>query len=57
MDDPVIWIFNPVIGELYEMLYQYDRDYIFDSSKFETEFHFKPTPYSEGIKESAKVAL
>ena len=56
----MIWIFGlftPVIGELYEMLYQYDRDYIFDSSRFETEFQFKPTPYSEGIKESVKAAL
>jgi len=56
----MIWIFGlftPVIGELYEMLYQNDRDYIFDSSKFENEYNFKPTPYSEGIKESVRVAL
>jgi hypothetical protein len=31
------------------MLYQYDRDYVFDSSKFASEFDLKPTPYEEGI--------
>lgn len=43
-------IFIPVMKELPEMNYQYDRDYIFDSSKFELEFGIKPTPYEEGIK-------
>ena len=53
----IFGMFTPVIGELYEMLYQYDRDYIFDSSKFEKEFNFKPTSYSEGIMESVRAAL
>ena len=53
----IFGMFTPVIGELYEMLYQYDRDYIFDSSKFEKEFNFKPISYSEGIKESVRAAL
>ncbi len=43
--------FRRAIGiELVEMMYQYDRDYVFDSSKFEKRFHLKPTPYLEGIK-------
>ena len=42
--------FNPILGEMVEMLYQYDRDYVFVSDKFEKRFDFKPTPYSEGIK-------
>ncbi|UZR97029.1 NAD-dependent epimerase/dehydratase family protein [Chondrinema litorale] len=42
--------FNPLMKELYEMLYQVDRDYVFNSSKFEKRFDFKPTPYKEGIK-------
>ncbi len=33
-----------------EMYYQYNHDYIFDSSKFEKAFDFKPTGYEEGIK-------
>jgi nucleoside-diphosphate-sugar epimerase len=44
--------FNPVIKELTEMLYQYETDYIFDSSKFEKKFNFTPTPYEQGIEES-----
>ncbi len=46
----LIGLFVPVMKESVEMLYQYDRDYIFDSSKFEKEFDLKPTPYVEGIK-------
>ncbi len=37
------------------MLYQYDSDYLFDSSKFEKKFNFKPITYTEGIKETAKL--
>lgn len=44
-------LFMPLIKEMVEMLYQYDRDYIFDSKKFEERFNFKPTPYLEGIKQ------
>jgi nucleoside-diphosphate-sugar epimerase len=46
----LLGIFMPIMKELYEMIYQYDRDYVFDSSKFEKRFDFKPTPYDEGIK-------
>ncbi len=42
-------LFNPIMKEFVEMIYQYDRDYIFDSSKFEKAYNFKPTSYSEGI--------
>ena len=44
----------PIMRELKEMLYQYDRDYDFDSSKFETVFNIKPTPMEEGIKQVVK---
>lgn len=43
-------IFNPVLREMPEMMYQYDRDYVFNSDKFEKRFDFNPTPYVEGIK-------
>ncbi len=46
----IVGIFIPVIKEMPEMMYQYDRDYFFDSSKFEKRFEFIPTTYSEGIK-------
>ncbi len=47
----IMGLFMPIMKELKEMLYQYDRDYIFDSSKFEKRFNFTPTPYLQGIKE------
>ncbi len=44
-------IFMPIMKESVEMLYQYDRPYVFDSSKFEKEFDFKPTTWEKGIRE------
>jgi nucleoside-diphosphate-sugar epimerase len=46
-------IFNRTIAELAEMNYQYQFDYLFDSSKFEKAFSFQPTPYREGIVATA----
>lgn len=43
-------LFSPVMGEVAEMNYQYERDYVFDSSKFEKRFDFRPTTYGEGVK-------
>ena len=43
-------VFNPLMREMKEMLYQYDRDYNFDSSKFETVFDLKPTPVDEALE-------
>ena len=45
-------IFNGTIKEIYEMLYQNEFDYIFDSSKFEKQFNFTPTPYEKGIEDT-----
>ena len=50
----ILGIFMPIMKETVEMLYQYDRDYVFDSSKFEERFGLKPTPYLEGIREIIK---
>ncbi|PZF72446.1 NAD-dependent epimerase/dehydratase family protein [Taibaiella soli] len=43
--------FMPIMREMYEMLYQNDRDYFFDSTKFEQRFNIKATPYKEGVKQ------
>ncbi len=49
----LIGLFVPFLGELVEMLYQYELDYFFDCSKFTARFpDFKVTSYSEGIKAS-----
>lgn len=46
------WI-NPVAREVYEMLYQNDSPYLFDSSKFTGVFGYGATSYGEGIEASA----
>jgi len=50
----ILGIFIPIMREMVEMMYQYDRDYVFDSSKFEKRFQFKPTAYMEGIKDTIR---
>jgi len=53
---PMVWIvgwFNPVVGEVYEMLYQNDSPYLFDSSKYTRAFGVSGTPYAEGIRATA----
>ena len=47
-------LFVPIMKEMLEMLYQYDRDYVFNSAKFEKHFDLLPTPYLEGIREIVK---
>ncbi len=47
-------LFVPVMREMPEMMYQYDRDYLFSSAKFEKRFDLRPLPYAEGIREIVK---
>ncbi len=42
-------LFVPVLREFVEMMYQFDADYVFDSTKFEKQFSIKATSYKEGI--------
>jgi nucleoside-diphosphate-sugar epimerase len=46
-------LFDKTTAELYEMAYQYQYDYLFDSSKFEKAYDFEPTTYEAGIKATA----
>jgi nucleoside-diphosphate-sugar epimerase len=46
-------LFNSLARESVEMNYQYEHEYLFDSSKFEKRF-FKATSYDEGILETSK---
>ena len=48
-------VFVPVMREMPEMMYQYDRDYYFDSSKFTRRFGVTATPYEEGVRETCEV--
>jgi nucleoside-diphosphate-sugar epimerase len=44
-------LFIPVMKELAEMNYQYDRDYYFDSSKFNDYFNYTPTTNANAVKQ------
>lgn len=46
-----IGLFVPIMKEFPEMMYQYTRDYYFDSSKFEKRFGIFATSPEEGIKQ------
>jgi nucleoside-diphosphate-sugar epimerase len=50
----ILGIFIPILGEMPEMMYQYDRDYIFDSSKFDRKFHFATTAYQDGVRQTVE---
>jgi hypothetical protein len=49
----VVGLFKPPVAEAYEMLYQSDSPYLFDSGKFAREFGFTGTPYADGIRTTA----
>jgi nucleoside-diphosphate-sugar epimerase len=49
-------LFDSDIRESYEMLYQYDSEYLFDASKFAAAFDFAATPYADGIAQCAQHA-
>jgi nucleoside-diphosphate-sugar epimerase len=48
-------LFDKTTAEMHEMTYQYEFDYLFDSSKFEKTYNFEPTTYEDGIKATANV--
>ena len=43
--------FVPVMREFPEMMYQFDNDYLFDSSKFEKRFGLAATKPEDGVRE------
>ena len=49
----VVGLFNPIVRESNEMIYQSDSPYLFDSTKFANEFGFAGTPYAQGIRIAA----
>lgn len=44
-------LFVPMLNELAEMIYQYDRDYFFDSSKFNEYFNYTPISNEMAVKQ------
>jgi nucleoside-diphosphate-sugar epimerase len=47
----VLGIFVPILREIKDVYYQFENDYHFDSSKFNTRFSFTPTIPEQGIRE------
>lgn len=47
----LLGLFVPIMREMPEMMYQYDREYVFNSDKFSKHFDLQPTPYLKGIRE------
>ena len=48
----MVALFNPIIRESVEMLYQNKYDYLFDSTKFQKTFNYTPATYKAGITET-----
>lgn len=46
----LIGLFIPIIKELKDISYQLDRDYYFNSNKFNRRFNFTPTSPEEGVR-------
>jgi len=50
----VLGLFIPVLREFVEMMYQFENDYVFDSSKAERFLNERATLYKEGLRETLK---
>jgi nucleoside-diphosphate-sugar epimerase len=50
----MVGIFSPILHEFVEMMYQFENDYVFDSTKFEKAFNTNATAYRDGIAETLK---
>jgi nucleoside-diphosphate-sugar epimerase len=50
----LLGVFIPVVGEMYEMRYQYDRPYFFDSSKFNSRFNYTPIANQKAVQETVE---
>jgi nucleoside-diphosphate-sugar epimerase len=48
-------LFNPLLRELNETLYQFEQPFISDASKFERAFGpFQPTPHAEAVQHTVE---
>lgn len=50
----LLGLFIPVLREFVEMMYQFENDYRFDSTKIEKAFNVKATAYRDGIEATLK---
>ena len=47
-------LFNPLVREFSEVLYQFEKPFVMDASKFESAFGLETTPHREAIRETLK---
>jgi len=52
----LIGLFVPILKELKDVSYQLDRDYFFNSSKFNKRFSYTPTLPEAGIRETVNLS-
>lgn len=50
----LLGLFIPVLREFVEMMYQFENDYVFDSSKASRFLNENPTFYQKGLRETLK---
>ena len=48
----VMALFNPIMREIKEMLYEFEEPFVLDHSKFEQAFGSSPTPHAEAIRQT-----
>lgn len=48
----LLGLFNPNVREIVEMLYEFEKPFILDSSKFEKTFGMKATPIEQAVRET-----
>ncbi|HYP41606.1 MAG TPA: NAD-dependent epimerase/dehydratase family protein, partial [Chloroflexia bacterium] len=48
----IMALFNPIIREIKEMLYEFEEPFVLDHSKFEHTFGSNPTPHEEAIRQT-----
>ena len=51
----LLGVFVPILKEMAEMMYQFDRPYNFDSSKFMNRFQFSPTSNKEAVQQTIEM--
>ena len=51
----LVGVFNPLVRELNETLYQFERPFVSDASKFQGTFGpFEPTPHRDAVRRTVE---
>ena len=51
---PLLGLFMPMLGEMHEMRFQWNRPYQVDASRFQARFGLVPTPFAVGAAATAR---